>query len=178
MDEQTAKTLQTQLEKEISDWSLQRYHLERRLKHMKTRMIVIGSLIFVLEIIHMFVTQLVFPPYNAIVTLALSVWFIVLVVRYSLGYKDKICTRSADRIIKLAADYNEAIKDVPNARHCDFLPPEIYQQKKQKRFATKKRARVAVATAATASVVVAQTAVSQAANTTASVAPVADQAAA
>lgn len=136
MDELTAKKLQAKLEEKISDWSLQRLRLERRLKYMRVRMIIVGLLILVVEGIRMFVPQMVFPPYNSMVTLALSIWFIVLVVKYSIGYKDKHCTRSTEQIVKLAAKYNEAIKDIPNARHCDFLPPEVFEKK---RFNFKKR---------------------------------------
>lgn len=179
MDELTTKQLQAELEKQISDWSLYRLRLDLRLKYMKRRMIIIGSLILVLEVIHAFIHQLVFPPYNSILTLALSVWFVVLVVKYSIGYKDKHCTRSADKVIKIAAEYNEAIKDVPNARRCDFLPPEIYHQKK--RFTTKKRTRAAVSQAvsqaATATAAVAQTATQAATASADAVAQTAGQAA-
>lgn len=130
MDALAAKKLQAKLEEQISDWSLRRLRLERRLKYVKGRMIAIGSLILIVETIRMFIPQMVFPPYNSMVTLALSIWFIVLVVKYSIGYKDKRCTRSADQIVKLAAEYNEAIKDIPDARRCDFLPPEVFAPKR------------------------------------------------
>jgi hypothetical protein len=130
VDELAAKKLQTELEEKISDWSLQRLRWDKRLNHMKFRMIVVGSLILLLQAIHIFAHQLVIPPYNSLLTLGLSIWLVVLVVRYAVGYIDKNCTRSADQLIKLAAEYNAAIKDVPAARHCDFLPPELFQPKR------------------------------------------------
>jgi hypothetical protein len=136
VDELTAKNLQIELEEKISDWSLQRLRWDRRLKHTKIRMIVMGSLILLLQAIHIFVPQLIIPPYNSLTTLALSIWFVVLVTKYSIRYIDKNYTRSADQIVKLAAEYNEAVKDIPNARRCDFLPPEMYERK---RFEFRKR---------------------------------------
>lgn len=139
MDALTAKKLQAKLEEQISDWSLQRLRLERRLKYIRGRMIVVGTLIIALQAIRIFIPQLTFPPYNSIATLALSVWLIFIVAKYAIGYKDKRCTRSADQIVKLAAEYNEAIKDIPDARRCDFLPPEVFRPK---RFRFKERERV------------------------------------
>lgn len=136
MDELAAKKLQIELEEKISDWSLQRLRWDRRLKHMKIRMMIVGSLILVLQAIYIFAHQYVVPPYNSLMTLGLSIWFIVLVIKYSIGYIDKNCTRSADQLIKLAAEYNAAIKDIPTARRCDFLPPELF---KPKRFNFRKR---------------------------------------
>lgn len=136
MDELTAKRLQSELEEKISDWSLQRLRWDKRLKHMKVRMIVIGSLILLLQAIHILAHQFVFPPYNSLLMLGLSIWLIVLVVKYAIGYIDKNCTRSADQLIKLAAQYNEAVKDIPTARRCDFLPPELFQPR---RFSFRKR---------------------------------------
>lgn len=130
MDESAAKKLQAKLEQKISDWSLQRLRWGKRLKNMKIRMIIIGSLILLLQAIHLLIPHLTVPPYNSVATMGLSIWLVVLVVKYAIGYKDIKCSRSADEIIQLAADYNEAIKDIPNARHCDFLPPELVQHKK------------------------------------------------
>jgi hypothetical protein len=130
VDELAAKKIQVKLEQKISDWSLQRLHRERRLKHMKIRMIIVGLFIIMLQAIHIFIPHLTIPPYNSLVTLGLSIWLATLVVKYSIGYKDKKCTRSANEIIRLAAEYNEAIKDIPEARHCDFLPVELVQHKK------------------------------------------------
>jgi hypothetical protein len=93
-------------------------------------MIVVGTLIIALQAVRIFMPQFTFPPYNSIATLALSVWLMFIVAKYSIGYKDKRCTRSADQIVKLAAEYNEAIKDIPDARRCDFLPPEVFAPKR------------------------------------------------
>lgn len=130
VDESAAKKLQAKLEQKISDWSLQRLRWDKRLKHIKIRMVTIGTLILLLQAIHLFVPHLTVPPYNSMATMGLSIWLVVLAVKYAIGYKDIKCSRSADEIIQLAADYNEAIKDIPNARHCDFLPPELVQHKR------------------------------------------------
>ena len=130
MDKSAAKKLQAKLEQKISDWSLLRLQRERRLKYMAIRVMIVESLLLLLQAIHIFAPKLIDFPNSNLMTVGLGIWLVVLAVKYYFVYTNKKCSRSASEIMRLAVEYNEASKDIPDARHCDFLPPDVIQRKK------------------------------------------------
>lgn len=91
---------------------------------------IIESLILLLQALHIFMPQLVDFPNSNFITVGLGIWLVVLAVKYYLVYTNKKCARSASEIMRLAVEYNEASKDIPDARHFDFIPPDLIQRKK------------------------------------------------
>lgn len=130
VDKSVSKKLQAKLEQKISDWSLLRLQRERRLKYIIIRIMIIESLILLLQAIHIFMPTLVDFPNSNLITVAFGIWLVVLAAKYYLVYTNKTCARSASEIMRLAVEYNEASKDIPDARHFDFMPPDLIQRKK------------------------------------------------
>ena len=134
LDELEAQELRSRLEQKIADWSLYRLKRERRMKYMVARVMIVVLLILLVLGIRILSPGLIAFPFENIMILGLAVWLTSLALKYYRAYKDKKCTRSADEIIRLAAEYNEVVKDIPTARHFNFLPPDLIEPEKPRLF--------------------------------------------